>query len=104
MVADQGADFVQSRGDGCAVCHHLDFSVIVAEVARLGSGPEIDPFAEIAVAEKAIVILVGVPLNDARFHFAADPAIWTDGCAGTKLRPEEMSPRANHAGPFQARE
>src|SRR6185295_8279989 len=62
----------------------------VAQVAVLRSGPQIDPLADVTVAQKAVVILVAVAMNDARLDLTPDPAVGTERGAGTELGAEHV--------------
>ena len=51
---------------------HLHFAVGVLQIAVARAGSQVDPAAEIAVAQETVVLLVRVGLDDGRFDFAAD--------------------------------
>ena len=53
----------------------MDLAVIVAQVAVGGDRPQVDPLADVGVAQESLVILVGVTVDDRRLDLAADPAV-----------------------------
>ena len=67
------------------------------EVAAVHAGSKIHPFADVAVAEKPVVIFVTVAMNDARFDLAADPAMGAERGAGADLRAEPLAVGADQA-------
>src|SRR5262249_43524132 len=79
-------------------------AVIVAQVAVARAGAEVDPLADVAVSQKAVVILVAVALENAAFDLAADAARRPQRGAGTDLGPVHLRVRPDVARPFQAAE
>src|SRR5262245_26244221 len=104
VVADVRADLRPPRRKTLAVDGDVDGAVIVTEIARLRGSAEIDPFADVRMAQKSFVILVAVGVNDARFDLAADPAARTDAAAAAQLRAEDAAFRPDVARTFQPAE
>ena len=72
IVAHDAADELHAGGDLLAAVLHLHVAVGVFQVAVAGAGAEVDPASQVAVAQKAVVLLVGVGLDDRGFDLAAD--------------------------------
>jgi hypothetical protein len=72
VVAHDAAEELHAGGYRFAAVLHLYLPVGVLEVAIAGSGAEVDPTPQVAVAQKAVVLLVGVGFDHRGFHFAAD--------------------------------
>src|SRR5262249_36296313 len=102
VVADERADFGATGGNSLAADAHLDGAVVVAQIADLSSGGEIDPFAEVGMPEKAVVILVAEALQDSLLDFAADPAARPEAGAAD-LAADNPALRTDIAGPLDAR-
>lgn len=97
VVADDAADELHARVDALAVVFHRHGAVGVFQVAVGRACPEVDPTAQVAVAEKAVVLLVGVGFNDRAFDFAADfcrvahgdavldGRVFDDACTGAEM-------------------
>ena len=81
--------FVRPVSTRRAAHGHRHLAVVVAQVAVVRAGAEVDPFADVGVAEEAVVILVRVALHDARLDLAADR-----GSAGRARCRPAPSPRA----------
>src|SRR5205085_683713 len=81
-----------------------DVVVIIAKVARLRAGGEVDPFADVAMAQEAVVILVGEALHDARLDFTADAAFRADRRPAADLGAEHLRAGTDVARPFQPAE
>src|SRR5205807_2352125 len=79
-------------------------TVVVAQVAVAGAGPEIDPGADVGVAQEAVVDLVAGPLHDARLDLSPDPAFRAE----RRSRPDPgavyLRSSAEDTRSFQARE
>src|SRR5262249_45901139 len=102
VVADERADFGATGGNSLAADAHLDGAVVVAQIADLSSGGEIDPFAEVGMPEKAVVILVAEALQDSLLDFAADPAARPEAGAADLAADNPALP-TDQAGPLDAR-
>src|SRR5438105_4665207 len=101
MVADVAADFGLTRRHAQAAHGHQYLGVVMPQIAGLRSGPDIDPLAQVAMAQEALVILVREAMNDARFDLPANPAERADRRAAPHLRSQHLRARADVAGPFQ---
>ena len=104
VVADEAADLglagrhrVASEGDE-------DLAVVVAQVAVRGDRPQVDPLADVGVAQEPLVILVRVAVNDRRLDLAADPAVRADRHPASEIGPEELGLTADRARPLDPRE
>ena len=63
VVSDEAADELHAGLDFAVGIFHRDFAVGVFQVAVTGAGAEVDPASEVAVSEKAVVLLVGKQRN-----------------------------------------
>ena len=81
VVAHQHATKLQSAIDvgGCRFIPQPHFAVIAFEVAGIGVGAEVAPFADDGVAQKPIVSFVAVSQEGTIRHFTANAAIRTNG-------------------------
>ena len=81
VVAHQHATKLQSAiyVGGCRFIPQPHFAVIAFEVAGIGVGAEVAPFADHGIAQKSIVSLVAVSQEGTIRYFTADAAIRTDG-------------------------
>src|SRR3954471_7761428 len=104
MVAEEAADLVAARRHPPAADDHFDVAVIVAQIARVRPGAEIDPFAEVAMSEETFVVLVAESVDDAGFHFAANAALRAEGDAAANPRPHDLRLGADDAGALDATE
>ena len=80
-----------------------DRAVVGAQVADLRAGAEVDPFADVGVAEEAVVRLVGVAVQDAGLDLAADAALRPDAAAA-QFRTHDVAVGADVARPLQPAE
>src|SRR5260370_25464286 len=94
-MAQEAADLGLPGVDQPAIDHDADFPVIVAEVAVVGAGPEVDPFTDIGVAQEPIVVLVAVTLHNAGLDLAAYPAVRSQRRAGPDFCSQHVGARAN---------
>ena len=80
VVAHQHATKLQSAVDigGCCFIPQTHFAVIAFEVAGIGVGAEVAPFADEGVAQKSIVSFVTVSQEGTIRHFTSDAAIRTN--------------------------
>ena len=92
MVAEVRAGFHQAAVDGPTADAEADRTVVGAQVADLRAGGEVDPFADIGMAEKAVVGLVGVTVQDAGLDLAADAAL-RPNAAAAQFRPQNVAVR-----------
>src|SRR5262249_6418556 len=104
VVAEEAADLVQAGRHRLAVQRHAHLAVVVAQVAVLRAGAEVDPLADVAVAEEAVVVLVDGPLQHAGLDLAADAAVRAEGGLRAHLGPQDVGVRADVAGAFQPAE
>ena len=104
MVPQEAPDLDLSRRHRVAAEGDGDLAVIVAQVAVGGDRPEVDPLADVSVAEEAFVVLVGVAVDDGMLDLAADAAVGAEGDAPAQVGPEELGIAADVAGPFHAGE
>ena len=81
VVAEVGADLHQAAVDRPAADAERDRAVVGAQVADLRAGAEVDPLADVGVAQEAVVGLVGVAVQDAGLDLAADAAVRADAAA-----------------------
>ena len=58
MIAEEAADLGLAGAHQSAVDDHRHLAVVVAQVAVLRAGAEVDPLAEVGVAEEAVVDLL----------------------------------------------
>jgi len=72
VVADDRADKHLAAIDEATVDRHLHVAVGVFQIARHGIRTEVNPLADVAMAEKAVVLFVGIAVDDRLFDFAAD--------------------------------
>ena len=72
VIADHAAEELHAGIYLVAVVFHAHRAVGVFQVAVRGAGPQIDPTAQVAVAEKAVVLFVGQRFDDRGLDFAAD--------------------------------
>ena len=81
VVTHQHATKLQSAIDvgGCCFIPHPHSAVIAFEVAGIGVGAEVAPFADDGVAQKSIVSFVTVSQEGTIRHFTANAAVRTDG-------------------------
>src|SRR5438309_956665 len=100
MIANERADFVPARGDALACHRNSDGAVVIAQIARLRARGQIDPFTQIRMAQEAIVVFVGVTLDDARLEFPTDAALGPYRAA-TELSAHDPAFLADITGPFQ---
>ena len=87
VIADDRSDLRAPSWYFHTIDRHAHGPVIAAQVARMRSGRQVHPLADIAVAEEPIVVFVRIPQNDAAFDLAADPTVGAEGCAAPDLRP-----------------
>ena len=90
MVADEAADLGLAGGDGVAGDRDEDLAVVVPEVAVGGDRAQVDPLADVGVAEEPLVVLVRVAVDDARLDLATDPAVRADGGPPPDVGPEQL--------------
>lgn len=81
VVAHQHATKLQSAIDfaACRFIPQPHFAVIAFEVAGIGVGAEVAPFADHGVTQKSIVSFVAVSQEGTIRHFTANAAIRTNG-------------------------
>src|SRR5258707_11183852 len=77
------------------------FAIIIAQIAIVGPGAQVDPFADVAMPQKAVVVLVGVALDDAGFDLSANAAVRAERGAGADLGPQDVRVRADVTRTFQ---
>ena len=97
MVADEAADFRLAGGHGVAAEGHEDLAIVVPEVAVGGDRPEVDPLADVGVAQETLVILIGEAVDDRRLDLAADPAIRADRHPAPDVGAEKLGVAADEA-------
>src|SRR5271157_1365457 len=90
MVADEAADLGLSGRDRVTLKRDEDLAVVVSQVAVGSDRSQIHPFADVRVAQEALVILVGETMNDRVLDLAADPAIRADRYRAPYVRPKEL--------------
>src|SRR5271157_5548907 len=90
MVADEAADLGLSGRDRVTLKRDEDLAVVVSQVAVGSDRSQIHPFADVRVAQEALVILVGETMNDRVLDLAADPAIRADRYRAPDVRPKEL--------------
>ena len=98
MGADERADLRDAARFLAAVHPHPHPAVVVLEVAGAGEGAEVHPFADHAVADEAVVALVGVTLPHALLDLARDPAFGAEGRAADGAA-QQLGAGADHARP-----
>jgi hypothetical protein len=81
-----------------------DRAIGVFQVAISCHRPDVDPLAQVGVAQEAIVVLVAIALDDAGLDLAADPADRPDRRLGQDARPRDNRPRADRRRPLDKRE
>ena len=86
MIADDRADEVLAGFDPYTVDVNANGAIRVFQVAGDRSGAEIDPFADEAVPNKPIGLLVAIALKDRGLDFAAHLADRADGDATAQDR------------------
>src|SRR5207237_883382 len=84
--------------------HHPNRAIGVFQVAISRHRADIDPFAEVRMAEEAVVMLIAIALYDRGLDFAADPADRADRRFGADARAGDQRPSANRRGPLDERE
>ena len=92
--------FVQAGGDRVAAERHAHLAVVVAQVAVGGDRPQVDPLADVGVAQEPLVVLVDVAVDDRRLDLAADPAARAQRAAAAQVGAEELRVAADVAGPL----
>ena len=83
---------------------HGDRGVVVLQIAVGGQGPQVDPLAQVGVAQEAVVVLVRVALEDRLLDLAADAADRADRVPLAALGPQEDRLPADVARAFDPRE
>ena len=80
VVAHQHATKLQSAIDfgACRFIPQPHFAVIAFEVAGIGVGAEVAPFADDGVAQKSVVAFVAVSQESTIGHFTSNAAVRTD--------------------------
>ena len=99
-----GADLGVPGGDRLAAQRHGDLAVVVAQVAIGGDRAEVDPLADVGVAEEPVVVLVGGPVDDAGLDLAADAAAGPERHAAAGVGAEQLGVAADGAGALDAGE
>src|SRR5207245_5748567 len=89
----------EAPGDGDG-----DFAVVMAQVAIVRAGAEVDPFADVTVPQEAIVILVHVAVKDRRLDLASHAAVRPNGRTGADPGAQDLRARADIARPLQPTE
>ena len=84
--------------DRVALQGHENLAVVVTQVAVGRDRPQVDPFANIGVAQEPFVILVGMPVDDRGLDLAADPAVGPDRDAARMLAERVASRRRSNRG------
>ena len=87
-----------------AVEDHRDAGVVVLQVAVGRQRAEVDPLAHVGVAQEAVVVLVGVAVDDRLLDLAAHAAHRADRVALAALRAQQDRLLADVARPFDAGE
>lgn len=110
IVANDAADKLHSGWDALATVVHLDLSISILEVAVAGTSSEIDPTAEIAVTEKAVMLLVRKRLDNRTFDFASNlgrvtdrnvilnRCMLVDSCPGTEVKRTTQETEGTNGG------
>src|SRR5271166_4470100 len=98
MVADEAADLGLSGRDRVTLKRDEAFAVVVSQVAVGGDRYQIHPFADVRVAQEALVVLVGKPVDDAGLDLAADAAVGSDRHTAAEVGPEQLGIAADIAG------
>ena len=76
----------------------------IAQVAVGGDGAEVDPRADVGVAQEPLVVLVGVAVHDAGFDLAADAAVGPDRHAAAKVSAKQVGIASDVAGSLNSGE
>ena len=81
VVAHQHAAKLQATVDvrSCSFIPQAHFTVIAFEVAGVGVGTEVAPFANDGIPQESVVAFVAVPEESTIRHFTANAAVRTDG-------------------------
>ena len=82
VVAHQHATKLQSAIDvgGCRFVPETHITVIALEIAGIGVGAEVAPFANDGISQESVVAFVAVPEECTIRDFTANAAIRTNGC------------------------
>ncbi len=104
MVAEEAADLVQTCTHRQPTDGHAHLAVVVAEIAVVCARAQVDPFADVRMAQETVVAFVAVTVHDARLDLAADAALRAKRRARADLRAKHLRHRPDIARPFQPRE
>src|SRR6266516_2917359 len=81
---------------------HRAIGVLQVAVGRHRA--DVDPLAQVGVAQEAVVMLITVALHDARLDLATDPADWPDRRLGQDARAGYDRARTNRCRALDERE
>src|SRR5207249_4542832 len=104
VLADETAHFGQARRHHPAARRDRHLTVVVAQVAALAAGAEVDPAADVTVPQKPVVVFVAVAVNDAALDLAADAAARAERGAAAQLRSQHVGARPDVARALQPAE
>src|SRR5262249_36842992 len=103
VVAHERADLDSPAVPQHTAHLHVNRPIVVAQIARLRAGAEVDPLADIGMSEEPVVALVAITLEEALLDLAPDPALRPDTAAANPCC-EHLRVRADVAWAFQSRE
>ena len=97
MISDERSHLVVPGVHDLTTHIYIHRAVVVLEIAVRRQCTEIHPFSEIAVSQKARVVLIAVPVYDALLHLATDPTHRPDRAALSEVRTHNLGV-PTHAG------
>src|SRR5205823_3685876 len=78
-------------------------AVVVAQIAGVTAGAEVDPLADVGMPQEALVRLVAVTVDDAALDLAADAAVRPE-TAAAHAPGQDVREGPDVTGPFQPAE